>query len=278
MGRFRRGWELTKRSWGVLRSHPSLMRFPVFGALATLLPAAFLVLPGIFLLDTKETAPGVALVAIGLYLAVFVSIFFSVALAAAADAVFHGREAEANAEGYRAARSRLGPIAGWSLVSAVLGLLFAILESQRGLASIVGALLGAAWGLVTFLAVPVIAIEATGPITTIRRSATLFKQRWAGQITGNVAIGGAVGLFGILPSILLIAAGIYLWADNGQGDDVALGAVLVGAGAVILLVAVMLQRALRGVFGVALYRYAAEGEVARVFTADELESAVAHKA
>jgi hypothetical protein len=138
----------------------------------------------------------------------------------------------------------------------------------------VGGLLGAAWGIVTFLAVPVIAIEGTGPVTTIKRSAALFKQRWAGQITGNIAIGGAVGLLGILPSVLLIVAGVYLWSDNGNGDDVALGAILVGIGTVVLLVAVVLQRALRGVFGIALYRYAAGGEVAAGFSEDELESAV----
>ena len=278
MGRFRRGWELTKRSWGVLRTHPSLMRFPVFGGLATLLPAALLILPGLYLVDTKETGPGIALLAIGLYVAVIVGIFFGVALAAAADAIFRGRASEASSEGYRVARSRFGAIAGWALVSGLLGLLFAALESQRGLASIVGALLGAAWSLVTFLAVPVIAIEGTGPIATIKRSATLFKQRWAGQITGNVAIGGAVGLLGILPSVLLIAAGVYLWSNDGKGEDVALGAVLVGIGTVIFLVAVMLQRALRGVFGVALYRYAAEGEASGAFSADELESAVSHRA
>lgn len=75
--------------------------------------------------------------------------------------------------------------------------------------------------------------------------------------------------------MLLIAAGIYLWGNDGNGDDVAFGAILVGIGTVILLVAVMLQRALKGVFGIVLYRYAAEGEVAGAFTADELESAVA---
>ena len=278
MGRFRRGWELTKRSWQVLRSHPTLMRFPVVGALLTLIPAVLLVLPGLYLLDSNETVPGVALIAVGLYACAIVGVFFGVALAAAADAIFHGREAEANEEGYRTARSRMGPIAGWAFVSAVLGTIFSVLQSQRGLASIVGALLGAAWALVTFLAVPVIAIEGTGPIETIKRSATLFKQRWAGQITGNVAIGGAIGLFVMLPAILVIALGIYLWSSDGNGDEVALGAVLVAIGTVVLLLAAMLNRALRGVFGVALYRYASGGEVAGAFTADELESAVSHRA
>src|SRR5918995_2305646 len=75
----RRGWELTKRSWQVLRSHPALMRFPVYGMLATLIPVIVLVLPGIYLVDTKEYAPGIALLAVGLYAASAFVFFFGVA-------------------------------------------------------------------------------------------------------------------------------------------------------------------------------------------------------
>jgi len=78
-----------------------------------------------------------------------------------------------------------------------------------------------AWSLVTFLAVPVIAIEGTGPFETLKRSASLFKSRWGQQITGNIAIGGAVFLF-----------------------------------------------------GVALYRYALDGEAVGGFSAEDMESAV----
>ena len=58
-----------------------------------------------------------------------------------------------------------------------------------------------AWSLVTFLAVPVIAIEGTGPFETIKRSASLFRERWGQQITGNIAIGAAVFLLGVLPAV-----------------------------------------------------------------------------
>ena len=30
MSRIKRGWELTKKSWGVLRANPDLFRFPVY--------------------------------------------------------------------------------------------------------------------------------------------------------------------------------------------------------------------------------------------------------
>jgi hypothetical protein len=131
-----------------------------------------------------------------------------------------------------------------------------------------------AWGLITFLAIPVIAIEGSGPVATIRRSASLFRERWRGQVTGNVAIGGAVALFGILPGVLLVVAGIVLWTSDGNGGEVALGMVLTAAGVALVCVASVVSQALRQVFGIALYRYTADGAVVPDFTEEELASAV----
>ncbi len=116
---------------------------------------------------------------------------------------------------------------------------------------------------------PVIAIEGTGPIETLKRSASLFRSRWGQQLTGNVGIGGAVLLLGILPAALLIAGGVALWSTSGFG-----GAVLVVIGAVIVAIALLVSRALSGIFGVALYRYAHDGEPVGGFTPAELDSAV----
>jgi hypothetical protein len=93
VGRLRRGWELTGKSWRLLRSNKQLLRFPVYGGLAALLPLALLVAPGLYFIDTHDTALGVVLLVPGAYLAVFATIFFSVGLAATADEIFHGREA-----------------------------------------------------------------------------------------------------------------------------------------------------------------------------------------
>jgi hypothetical protein len=53
--------------------------------------------------------------------------------------------------------------------------------------------------------------------------------------------------------------------------------VLILVGAVIMCVALLISKALSGVFGVALYRYAVEGEAVGGFTSEELESAVKPK-
>ena len=274
MGRIREGWELTKKSWGLLRDNRQLFRFPVVGALTGLALTVLLVFPGIYLLDDGQEIVGAVLAAVGIYAATFAGFYFSVGLAASADKVFHG-EPTSFGDGMAVARSHTGAIAGWAALSVLVGALISAL--QRGGAvgeQIAAAIVGTAWSLVSFMAVPVIAFEGPGPWTTLKRSASLFKERWVGQITGNVAIGGIVFLVGVLPGVLLIAGGGYLWASDSGGAGLAGGAIMVGIGALVLVVAILVSQAMRSVFGVALYRYATTGEAPATFTEEELQSAV----
>jgi hypothetical protein len=274
MKRFRTGWDLTKKSWRLLRSQPGLTAYPIVGGMLAVSCFVVCAAPGFYLLDTDATVLGYVLIAIGIYLASLSATFFGVGLAAAADRAFQGEEVTLNT-GVAVARGRLGAIAGWAFVSAVVGVVISILQSQRGLAGpLVAALGGAAWGLITFLAIPVIAIEGTGPIATVKRSAHLFKERWRGQVTGNIAIGGGVFLFGTLPAIALIVLGLLLWNNDGSGDAGALGAVVVLIGATILVATLLIAQALRQIFGIALYRYTADGAVLAGFTEEEMASAV----
>ena len=91
-------------------------------------------------------------------------------------------------------------------------------------------------------------------------------------MTGNIAIGGAVFLFGMLPSALLIFAGFLIWASASFA-----GALLLVIGVIGLAISVLISSALSNIFGVALYRYALDGEAVGGFTADELNSAVKTK-
>jgi hypothetical protein len=269
MRRIKRGWGLTKKSWALLREHPSLLRFPLYGAVATTLLAIVFLGPGLYLWDDDKPAGAIPLIVIGVYVLSFVGFYFSVGLAACADMIFRGQEATV-ADGLAVSRSRLSQISGWAAVSAAISLVMGVLENQGGaLGTVAARLVGMAWSLITFLAVPVIAIEGTGPFETIKRSGSLFRERWGQQITGNIAIGGAVFLLGVLPAVLLIVAGVAVWSSASF-----LGALLVVIGALVLAIALLISRALSGIFGVALYRYALDGEIVGGFTGEELESAV----
>lgn len=272
MRRIKRGWGLTKKSWALLREHPSLLRFPLYGAVATTLLAIVFLGPGLYLWDDDKPAGAIPLIAIGVYVLSFVGFYFSVGLAACADMIFRGQQATV-ADGLAVSRSRLSQISGWAAVSAAISLVMGLLENQGGtLGTVAARLVGMAWSLITFLAVPVIAIEGTGPFETIKRSGALFRERWGQQITGNIAIGAAVFLIGVLPAVLLIVAGVAVWSSASF-----LGALLVVIGALVLAIALLISRALSGIFGVALYRYALDGEVVGGFTGEELESAVRAK-
>ncbi|HYP55065.1 MAG TPA: DUF6159 family protein [Solirubrobacterales bacterium] len=268
MRRMKRGWELTKKSWALLRAHRSLLRFPLYGAVATIVCAAIVVGPGLYLIDDGKVAFGGPLAVIGFYLLAVVGMYFSVALAACADMIFHGREPTVG-DGLAVARERFSQIAGWAAVSTVVGLVLSALENQGWAGQIVGRLLAVGWSLITFLAAPVIAFEGTGPFATIKRSAGLFRSRWGEQITGNLAIGGAVFLLVMLPSLLLVGVGVVVWASASF-----VGALLVVLGVIGFAIGMLISSALSGIFGVALYRYALDGETVGTFTAEELESAV----
>jgi len=271
MSRIKRGWELTKKSWGVLRAHPDLFRFPVYSAIATVPLAVITLGPGLYFIEEDELAGAIPLIAVGILILAFVGIYFSVGLAACADKIFRGEDASVS-DGLAVARANIGPIAGWAAFSAIVGTALSALESQGTLGQIVGRILDIGWSLVTFLAVPVIAIEGTGPLETLKRSSTLFKSRWGQQITGNIAIGGIVGLALLLPAALLIGVGVFVWSSSGPA-----GAALILVGAIIFLIGMIIQKAMGGIFGVALYHYAAEGEAMGGFTAAELDSAVKPK-
>jgi hypothetical protein len=272
MGRIRRGWELSKKSWGLLRGNPSLAQFPLYGGIAVIVCAAIVIGPGLYLIDNGTVAVGGPLAVIGYYLLALIGYYFSVGLAAAADRVFRGEEATLG-DGLAVSRERFSQIAGWAALSAFVGLILSALQNQGGIfGEILGRVLAIGWTLITFLAAPVIAFEGTGPVETLKRSSSLFRAKWGQQVTGNIAIGGVVFLFGMLPSILLVVAGILVWAPAGF-----FGALLVILGVIGFAISAVISSALSGIFGVALYRYALDGDAVGGFTSEELESAVKTK-
>jgi len=268
VNRIRQGWALTRTSWTVLRSDRSLAAFPVLAAIAALLLAAAFGIPSLLLFDDDMTVPGVILAAIAIYLVTFASVFFNVALAAAAAQVLDGQDATV-ASGVAVARTRLSAISGWAAMVASVNIVIRSLQERTG--PVGDLLLGGiavAWNLVTFLAVPVIALEGLGPVDTLKRSAGIFRERWGEQVTGQVSIGAVIALLSMIPAALLVAIGVAI------GGTAAIG-VFVGLAVVIVVVAAIVSTALSQIFAVALYRYATGRGTTGAFSEATLQGAVA---
>src|SRR5262245_5065940 len=115
MGRIRRGWALTKKAWGVVRSNPGLVKLPIYGGIFAFIAFLLIGVPGIVLISAEQDnnaaiAGGVILIGIGSYLSSFAIIYYNVALAAAADSAFQTGTAD-TAAGLAVARSRRKVIA-----------------------------------------------------------------------------------------------------------------------------------------------------------------------
>lgn len=270
--RIRSGWALTMKAWGVVRTNPGLAKLPLTGGAIALVVFLALGIPGALLIDvdnTGATIGGIVLLAVGAYLASYAVIYFNVALAAGADQALRDEEPDIRAA-KRVARSRIGTIAGWALVSVVVSMAIGALRDRAGVAgTIVASIGGAIWSLVTFLVVPVLAFEGIGPISAMKRSASLIRDRWGQEITGNFVIGGVAGLITFFGIIVGVGGAVLFIGGSDAGADV-IGAFLVLLGATVAIGGAVFGGATRGVFGVALYHYVAEDHIVAPFTATEL--------
>ncbi|HMO00302.1 MAG TPA: DUF6159 family protein [Miltoncostaeaceae bacterium] len=267
MNRIRQGWALTRISWSVLRSDRSLAAFPVLAAVAALLAAAAFGIPSVLFFDGDMGVPGVIFAAIAIYLVTFAAVFFNVALAAAAAQVLDGHDATV-ASGVAVARTRLPAISGWAAMVASVNVVIRALQERTGpLGDLLLGGIAIAWNLVTFLAIPVIALEGLGPIDTLKRSAGIFRERWGEQVTGQVSIGAVIALASIIPAALLVAIGVLI------GGTVAIG-IFVGLAVIIVVIAGILSTALTQIFAVALYRYATGQGATGAFTEATLANSV----
>jgi membrane-anchored glycerophosphoryl diester phosphodiesterase (GDPDase) len=129
------------------------------------------------------------------------------------------------------------------------------------------------WSLITFFVVPFIVLDGQGPISAIKKSLALFKEKWGLQIFGGVRIGGIVGLVTILPGVLLVVLGFF--AMMAGGDVLVAGGIgLLVLGVVLVMIGSLLLSTMRGIFSVVLFRYAKDGVIEGGFTEQELAGAI----
>lgn len=274
--RLSNSWELVKASWHVLLADKELLIFPIISFVASLIVMATFAIPTLFagLLDSMITDSGVSIfgyiVAFLFYVTLYtVTIFANAALVGAAMIRLKGGDPTVG-DGFQIATQHLGSIVGYAVIAATVGMILRAISERSGqLGRAIVSLIGFAWGIATFLVVPVLVVEEVGPMEAVKRSAGLLKQTWGEQIAGNFSIGLIFGLLTFVVILLGVPLAILAAASNSIGMLVT---VIV---AVILLVIVLalISSTLSGIYTAAVYRYATTGDTGGYFDANMVKGA-----
>jgi hypothetical protein len=171
--------------------------------------------------------------------------------------------------GWQTMRLRRRTIAGWAAVDLVVGLPSRAIGSWT-IEQLGALLIGFGWSLLSFFAIPTIALTGGSPLATARHSVRLVRRQWGDAVSSTVYLWvRTVVVFGV-PSAASAAAGVLLI----RGGAVVLGGALFVAGVAGLALAYLLTQTARAVLTVVLYRYADSGSFYPAFPAELLERSV----
>ncbi|MFC6954014.1 DUF6159 family protein [Halorubellus litoreus] len=254
--RLKTGWALTKDSIRVLRGDPELAVFPLVGSIAGLLYVALLLVPGFFLASSDIGVLQYALLFVLYFGSTFIASFTTAALMHETRKAFRGEEPSFKS-GISAAWEHKRTLLAWSAISATVGVIIQLIDSQDNfLAEVLASIISVGWSILTYFVIPVITFEDVGVRGAIARSGETFKNTW-GETAGATFGVGIVTILFMLP-VAIVAAGIVVLGGLSGGALGFGGALLVAAS--LIFVAYIFTATLGSIARLALYVYATDGE------------------
>jgi hypothetical protein len=259
------GWRLGGVALGFVLGNRVLQRFVLS---ATVIVLSISVVVAVAAVALRREAGPVGYALVGLVAYYCLSVMVTAVAVGVAGLVADSLEARSvsSSTGWRVIGRRRRSIAGWALVDLAVGVPSRTIGSwtvdQLGVL-----LIGFGWGLVSFFAIPAIALTGASPLATARQSLRLVRRRWGDAVYSTVYLWvRSVVVFG-LPATVAVVAGVLLI----RGDRVILGGALFTAGVAGLALAYLLAQTARAVLTVVLYRYADSGTVYGAFPSELLE-------
>jgi hypothetical protein len=281
MNAFQRSWEITKLSFDVMKKDKELFLFPILGGIFSVLFLIAMVFPLIFSVVLPKSLVGIYLwIAIfGIYFGLaFISVFFNVATIYTIKTRFNGGDATFW-DSIKFAFSKIHLIIGWSLISAIVGLILRILEEladrMGGIGEIIMriiiGMLGLAWSLITAFVIPVMVYKNVGPIDAIKQSTHTFKKTWGESLVRHYGLGLVQFIMIILGVVLTMVAVVF------TSQMSVLPYIIVTIGVVYLVAVVAFFSIANSVFNTALYVYATTGKAPKGYSDDVLKHAFEKK-
>ena len=259
---------LMKSCVTVLKKDKELVFFPIMAAIFVIVLLGIIYSTGgITFSDNPEEQGSIIPLAILIFGANFIIVFFNSALISAALERLRGGDPNISS-GLSHAFKHVHHIFLWSIIVTIMALIFAAIRSSgrnRGMmgqimTELFASFLQAGWAMMTFFVVPIIVSENLGPISAIKRSSGLFKQTWGNQVAANFG-------FGIFQILALLASGAIGWIFGLASPT--FGMIV---GVLCASISVSIIYTLEGIYKAALYEFAM-GEKPLEFEQQDLRTA-----
>ena len=244
---------ITRASLRVLRAQPRLALFPLLG-FGTVLALLLLLMP---VLD--EPADGLVL-ALVYFVLHGISVFFSAALVCEALRALRGQTISVTG-GLGCAASRASSLATYASIESTIGVFLGALARGGRSSRWLQQMLGGAWALVSYLALPVLIAERRGGYDSLRRSGELLRRTWGETALSELGFRILIVYFVII--VLIICLLLARLIDEPLAAAVAIALVLAFA---------VVASTLQAIYRAALYIYAAEGVIPDEFDTPDMHA------
>jgi hypothetical protein len=259
------GWRLGGAALRYVLANRALQRFVLGAVVVVVVLAAAVAVAAVAL--RREAGP-VGYVLVGLAAYYCLSLMVTAIAVGVAGLVAESLESRpvTPSTGWRVIAGRRRSIAGWAVVDLAVGVPSRAVGSWT-VDQVAVLLIGFGWGVVSFFAIPTIALTGTSPLETARRSLRLVRRRWGDAVYSTVYVWVRAAVVFGLPAAAAVVVGVVLIR---RGAEITGGA-LFAAGVAGLALAFLLVQTARAVLTVVLYRWAESGTVYDAFPAELLE-------
>ncbi|UTW61666.1 hypothetical protein KFE98_16880 [bacterium SCSIO 12741] len=216
--RMGKGWSMGTASLKLIQKNKQLVLFPIISGIA--LGAVLATFFGFFYanwgFDYSEamrqgTAADYALTFLFYLVCYFIIVFFNVGLVHCTRVYLQGGTPSFST-GVNYSMSRIPVILGWAMLSATVGLILKAIDEYGGiLGSFFSMIVGVVWSIMTFFVVPILAYENVGPITALKQSGKIMKEKWGESIGASFSF-GIFSFIGLL--LVALPIGLLLGAIN----------------------------------------------------------------
>lgn len=264
--RIKHGSQLIHQSMRLVYHHKKLIVLPLISSSIIIIMMAFLYVPlsryekiqvALQHATTSTIVWAYVILLLFLFIVHQVAIYFTAALSHCTKQYFKGR-AMLIMEGIKAANSHFLQLYNWNSYAGTVGIFLNLFQKAlRKMKFYQRIFQGLRWVIATYLVIPVIMTDKSGPVASIKTSAKLIRATWGENLKPN---------FGFLPLLLparfLTLIPLIVGLIKGGHQNVLIGAALT---ITLIILVSTISSTTRTIISCALHTYASEGIVVSEF-------------